>query len=93
MLLLLLQYLESPLGRKARRHIANLVSSYDNTSMVWTYRGQISDLHPECIVWKLLQALGSDHQALVEEAANEVNNEKAERTEKKEKGDLQLLFY
>lgn len=51
--------------------------------MVWTYRGQIPDLHPECIVWKLLQALGSDHQPLVEEAANEVNNQKAERTKRK----------
>lgn len=53
--------------------------------MFWTYRGQIPDLHPECIVWKLLQALGSDHHPLVEEAANEVNNKKAEGTENKEK--------
>lgn len=53
--------------------------------MVWTHCGQIPDLHPECIVWKLLQAFGSDHQPLVQEAANEVNNEKAERTGKKNK--------
>lgn len=52
--------------------------------MVWTHSGQIPDLHPECIVWKLLQALGSDHQPLVQEAADEVNDEKAERTGEEE---------
>lgn len=52
--------------------------------MVWTYCSQIANLHPECIVWKLFQALGSDHKPLIQEAANEVNNEKAERTGEKE---------
>lgn len=56
---------------------------------LWTHCGQIPDLHPESIVWKLLQALGSDHQPLVEETADEVDNEKAERTE--EQGKRQRL--
>lgn len=56
-----------------------------------TYCSQISNLHPECIVWELLQPFGSNYQPLVEEASNEVNRQKTEPAEKGE--DLWLVIF
>lgn len=55
-----------------------------------SYRCQISNLHPEGIIWELLHSFGSNNQPLVEEASNEVNSQKKEHTERR--GSLQSLI-
>lgn len=52
--------------------------------LLWAYRCQISNLHPECIIWELLHPFGSNNQSLVEETSNEVNSQKTEPTERRE---------
>lgn len=53
--------------------------------LLCSYRCQISNLHPECIVWELLHPFSSNNEALVQETSNEVNRQEREPTEKKKK--------
>lgn len=53
--------------------------------LLHSYRCQVSNFHPECIIWELLHAFGSDDKSLVEEASNEVKSQKTEPTERRDR--------